>query len=158
MTIVDLFKKWRDDLNKDDIVVTSTGYVSREVYRIMDRPLNFYMMGSMSCALAIGMGIALNTKRRVVVFNGDGSVLMSLGSLVTCKRLNLQNLVHVILDNNCHASTGGQKTNSHLINFSHLCRNTLVYQVKYGDVPPRIPLSPKEIKERFIKALGMVSR
>ena len=152
-----ILKKWAEDLSRYDIIVASTGYVSREIYRHLDRPLSFYCMGSMGNALALGMGLALSVKNRVVVFNGDGSALMSLGSMITMKRLKLKNLVHVVLDNNSHASTGVQKTNSDLVNFSHLCPNTIVYKCEYDSVPPRIPLSPKQITRRLQDALKALS-
>lgn len=145
----DIVKKIMADIFEDDIVIASTGFISREVYKY-DRPLNFYMMGSMGNALAIGIGLALNTKKRVVVINGDGSVLMSLGTMLTAKKLNLSNLIHYIIDNNCHESTGGQSTVSNLLDFHQLMRNVVVYKCgKDSTVPPRIDLSPKQITERF---------
>ncbi len=153
MTRSDIVKQIMSDINGNDIVVASTGFISREVFKY-DRPLNFYMMGSMGNALAIGLGIAMHVKRRVIVINGDGSVLMSLGTMLTAKRLNLQNLCHYILDNNCHESTGGQKTVSDLIDFRHLSKNVIVYKIgKDSTVPPRITLSPKQITDRFKNAL-----
>lgn len=159
MTRSQCVKRIMEDLNPNDIVIASTGFISRETFKY-DRPLNFYMSGSMGCALAIGIGIAMNVDNRVIVINGDGSVLMSLGTMLTAKRLNLPNLTHYILDNNCHESTGGQKTASDLIDFRHLSRNVIVYKIaKDGiiDEPPRITLPPKEITRRFrdaIKAFG----
>jgi thiamine pyrophosphate-dependent acetolactate synthase large subunit-like protein len=146
-----------DSVGEDDIVVASTGYISREVFKY-DRPLNFYMMGSMGCALAIGIGIALHVKQRVIVINGDGSVLMSLGTMVTLKKLQqerkISNLAHFILDNNSHESTGGQKTASDLINFAHLAKNTIVYKTTNdSSIPPRITLLPASITKRFKDAL-----
>lgn len=138
----------------NDIVVASTGYISRQVYHERDRDLNFYIMGSMGSALGIGLGMALNTKRRVIVINGDGSVLMSLGTMLTAQRLNPKNLYHFVLDNNCHESTGGQRTVSDLINLKRLHRNTIVYKISTENiVPPRIPLTPKQITERFMNAV-----
>lgn len=140
-------------MNGDDVVVSSTGFISREVFRY-DRPLNFYMMGSMGNALSIGIGLALNIKQRVFVLNGDGSALMGLGSLVTAQSLNLDNLHHFIIDNGIHESTGGQKTSSKYINFESLHKNTLVFEADKDDItPPRITLTCKEITERFRNAL-----
>ncbi len=149
----DCVKKIMEEISDDDIVIASTGFISREVFRY-DRPLNFYMMGSMGNALAIGLGIAMNTKQRVVVINGDGSVLMSLGTMVTAKNLSLSNIVHHIIDNNCHESTGGQKTVSDIIDFRHLGKNIIVYKtIKDNSTPPRITLTPKQITERFQNAI-----
>ncbi len=108
----------------------------------------------MGCALAIAIGLAMNIKNRVIVINGDGSVLMSLGSMLTAKKLKLNNLVHYILDNNCHESTGGQKTVSNLVDFRHLSSNVIVYKITNDtSVPPRITLEPKQITERFKNAI-----
>src|SRR3990167_6269922 len=88
----------------DEVVVSSTGMISRELYAVKDRPRNFYMEGSMGCALAIGLGIAVNSRHKVIVISGDAAALMSLGTMVLHKKLNPRNLMHYILDNNCHAS------------------------------------------------------
>ncbi len=152
----DIVKSIMKDVGEDDIVIASTGFISREVFKY-DRSLNFYMMGSMGNALAIGIGIAMNIKKRVIVINGDGSVLMSLGTMLTAKRLSLPNLIHCIIDNNCHESTGRQKTCSDLIDFRHLSKNVIVYKSNIDQsIPPRITLSPKEITERFKNAIACI--
>ena len=60
MTRLECVKKIFQDVNDDDIVIVSTGLISREVFGYKDRPLNFYMMGSMGNALAIGIGLAMH--------------------------------------------------------------------------------------------------
>lgn len=158
MTRPDIVKIIMRDVQYDEIVVASTGYISREVFRVMDRPLNFYMMGSMGNALAIGIGLAMHLTQKVSVINGDGSALMSLGTMVTAKKLYLTNLYHFILDNKCHESTGCQPTASDEIYFQSLCRNTFVSHIQTcDDVPPRIPLTPKQITERFKNAVSAFS-
>ncbi len=92
-----------------DICVSTTGIISRELFQVCDRPLNFYMQGSMGTAAALGLGVALNKpNRKVAVFDGDGSILMRLGSLATVGYHKPANYVHVVLDNEMYASTGGQ--------------------------------------------------
>ena len=154
MKRIDAIKRIINDV-KDEAVISSTGMISREVFAVKDRPKNFYMMGSMGCALGIGLGIAINSKNKVIVISGDASVLMSMGTLALHKKLNPQNLKHYILDNSCHSSTGGQPTCSDIIDFSKIAPNTVVIRVskEKGDVP-RIPLSPKQIKERFKNAIS----
>ena len=69
------------------------------------------MIGSMSLGLSIGVGLALGQPtRRVVVLDGDGNVLMGLSSLATAATETVPNLVHIVLDNGVHDSTGGQRT------------------------------------------------
>lgn len=140
---------------EDEIVISSAGMISRELFTIRDRPRNFYMEGSMGCELGVGLGIAINSKHNVIVISGDASTLMSLGTLVLHRKLNPQNLKHYILDNGCHASTGGQPTCSDVVDFSKLAPNTIVVKVskEKGDAP-RIPLSPMQIKERFKNAIS----
>jgi len=154
MKRIDAIKRIMNDM-KDEVVISSTGMISREVFAVKDRPRNFYMMGSMGCALGIGLGIAINSKHKVVVISGDASVLMSLGTLALHKKLNPQNLKHYILDNSCHSSTGGQPTCSDIIDFSKIAPNTVVIEIskEKGDAP-RIPLLPKQIKERFKNAIS----
>jgi phosphonopyruvate decarboxylase len=99
-------------------VVSSTGKVSRELYTLADRDQHFYQAGSMGCASAIGLGVALNSARPVVVLDGDGAALMRLGNLATIGALGPANLVHIILDNGTYDSTGGQPTVSPGVDFA----------------------------------------
>jgi len=102
----------------DDIVVATTGYTGRELYALDDRPNQFYMVGSMGCASSVGLGLALaQPGRRVIVLDGDGAALMRLGALATLGYQRPENLVHVLLDNGIHESTGGQSTVSASIDF-----------------------------------------
>ncbi len=92
------------------LTVTTCGYITRDVYNIADRARNFYLVGSMGMAGPIGLGIALaDPDRRVVVFDGDGSFAMNLGCLPMIAE-HRPDLVHVVLDNGAHESTGGQRT------------------------------------------------
>src|SRR5437870_12607229 len=78
-----------------------------------DRPRNFYMWNSMGMASSIGLGVALaRPDLRVVVLDGDGSILMNLGSLATEKASGVTNLVHIIWDNGGWEITGGQPAGS----------------------------------------------
>jgi thiamine pyrophosphate-dependent acetolactate synthase large subunit-like protein len=78
-----------------------------------DRPRNFYMWNSMGMASSIGLGLALaRPDLRVIVLDGDGSILMNLGSLATERSSGIGNLVHVIWDNGGWEITGGQPAGS----------------------------------------------
>ncbi|MGI9148312.1 MAG: thiamine pyrophosphate-dependent enzyme [Chloroflexota bacterium] len=78
-----------------------------------DRPANFYMWNSMGMASSIGLGLALaRPDLRVVVLDGDGSILMNLSSLATERAAGITNLVHVIWDNAGWEITGGQPAGS----------------------------------------------
>ena len=105
----------------DALVFGTTGYISRELYGLADRPANFYMQGSMGHALALGLGAALaRPQRRVVVLDGDGAVLMHMGTTATVGGMRPANLVHVVLDNGTYESTGGQLTTSSTVDWSAL--------------------------------------
>ena len=89
------------------IYVTNTGYISRAVYNEYPNNKNiFYMQGSMGLAPCIGLGMATNTDKDVVVLSGDASLLMHLGITHTIAEQNLDNLFVYVLDNNCHESVG----------------------------------------------------
>jgi sulfopyruvate decarboxylase subunit beta len=95
----------------DELVVVCNGMIGREAFTAKDREANFYMIGSMGLALSIGLGVAMVRKdRRVVVLDGDGNVLMSAGVLGSAAAADAKNLLHVVLDNEAHGSTGDQKT------------------------------------------------
>ncbi|MCX4881503.1 MULTISPECIES: phosphonopyruvate decarboxylase [unclassified Streptomyces] len=98
------------ELPRAAAVVSTTGKTSRELYTLDDRDQHFYMVGAMGSAVTVGLGVALHTPRPVVVVDGDGSVLMRLGSLASVGAHAPRNLVHVVLDNGVHDSTGGQRT------------------------------------------------
>ena len=95
----------------DEVCVCSNGYVSRAVYGARDTEASFYMIGSMGLASSIGLGVAkAQPARRVIVLDGDGNVLMNLGTLATIAVAAPANLLHVCFDNGAHASTGAQPT------------------------------------------------
>jgi phosphonopyruvate decarboxylase len=97
----------------DAVVVSTAGMASRDLFAAGDRASNFYMQGSMGHAMAMGLGIALERpERRVVVIDGDGAVLMHMGSLSTIGSCSPPNLVHVVIDNEAYESTGSQRTTS----------------------------------------------
>ena len=93
-----------------EITVTNLGVPCKELYAIRDRPLNFYMFGSMGLASAIGLGLALRTNRKVLVFDGDGSLLMNPNALLEIGKEAPKNLVIIGLDNGAYGSTGSQET------------------------------------------------
>ena len=93
----------------DDLVLSTTGMISREAFFSEDRAANFYMIGSMGLLSSFGLGLALQSRnKRVYVLEGDGSALMSLGTLPLIASERPTNLVHFILDNEAYESTGVQ--------------------------------------------------
>lgn len=101
-----------------DPILASTGYAGRELYGLDDRSNQFYMVGSMGCVSSLGLGIALaRPDRKVFVIDGDGAALMRMGALATIGAEAPRNLVHILLDNGVHESTGGQATVSRTVDF-----------------------------------------
>lgn len=95
----------------DDIVVASLGHPAYDLFAAGDREENFYTWGSMGLASSIGLGLAFaKPDRRVVVLDGDGSLLMNLGSLATIGWTRPANLVLLVWDNGLYGTTGGQPT------------------------------------------------
>jgi len=114
----DMLRAVQASVGPDAIVIASTGYTGRELYALDDRPGQLYMVGSMGCAVSLGLGIALACPdRRIVVLDGDGALLMRLGALAMLGDERPPNLVHVLLDNGIHESTGGQTTLSATVDF-----------------------------------------
>lgn len=95
----------------DEPVIASLGHPAYDLFAAGDRPENFYTWGSMGVASSIGLGLAVaRPDRRVVVLDGDGSLLMNLGTLATIATCRPPNLVVVVLDNGLYGTTGGQPT------------------------------------------------
>lgn len=95
----------------DEPVIASLGHPAYDLFTAGDRPENFYTWGSMGLASSIGLGLAMaQPSRRIVVLDGDGSLLMNLGSLATIAAVAPPNLVVIVWDNELYGTTGGQPT------------------------------------------------
>src|SRR5262249_2172751 len=106
-----------------DAVIATTGFTGRALYALEDRPNQLYMVGSMGCASSLGLGLAVSEpRRRVIVIDGDGAALMRLGGMATIGYERPPNLIHILLDNEMHESTGGQSTVSHSVDFAAIAR------------------------------------
>jgi len=164
-------------------IVSANGFMSRDLFEANDKESNFYMIGSMGLASSIGLGIALkNPKKHIFIFDGDGNILMNLGSLVTIGSLKPKNLIHIVFDNNSHESTGGQPTNSSKINLEKIAKEaqykifkiesktkliSILKKIKKYQGPifllikistskersKRVSWEPKEIRDRVMKSL-----
>ena len=99
-------------------IIAATGKCGRELFTLADRDQHLYQVGSMGCAASMGLGVALNAERPVIVLDGDGAVLMKMGTLATVGAYAPKNLVHVVLDNGTYDSTGGQPTTSGVVDFA----------------------------------------
>ncbi len=119
------------ELLDDQLVVCANGLISRETFTVRDRTENFYMIGSMGMASSIGMGVALSMpSRKTVILDGDGNLLMNLGSLPMIGSLQPKNLLHIVLDNEVYASTGNQPTISNVIELEKIAESARYVYVK----------------------------
>jgi len=136
---------------EDAIYITNTGYISRAVYyEYPDNSNIFYMQGSMGMAPCIGLGMALNTDKDIVVLSGDGALLMHLGITHTIRDENLDNLYVYILDNGCHESVGKYKCSELEDSYSGI---TDIIKISNDGKAPRVELgcidNTNQIKELF---------
>lgn len=164
-------------------IVSANGFISRDVWETKDKESNFYMIGSMGLASSIALGIALEKKKKkVIIFDGDGNILMNLGSLATIGSFQPKNLIHFVFDNSIHESTGGQPTISSSISLEKVAKSTnyktfkinselelktiipklknlrgpifILVKVQPSSVTSeRVKLSPLKIKNRFMESL-----
>lgn len=134
--VLSIINKVRDE---NTVVVTSTGFMSRDMYCNYDNDNNFYMVGSMGEALAIGKGIADHSDKKVIVVDGDGSLLMRPSTLVLD---TIGKLYHLVLNNHQYETTGGQSTLSisNIVNVESLMRagdrftDTIIYRSSLGSL------------------------
>ena len=133
----------------DEVVVSNLGQATRDLQGHGDRPLNCYTFGSMGQCSSIGLGIALaRPDVRVVCLDGDGSLLMNLGSLCTIATLRPRNFALVIWDNEVHMTTGGQPTaTAHRSSLAAIARGAGIEKVLE-------PKSPAELEQAYRRILG----
>ncbi|MFX1313470.1 MAG: sulfopyruvate decarboxylase subunit beta [Promethearchaeota archaeon] len=178
----DVIKKIVEYLD-DEIIVCNLGAPSRELFNIKDRTMNFYMLGSMGLVSSIAFGIAISKpKKKVICIDGDGSILMNLGSLSTIANNNPYNLTLIVIDNSSYGSTGDQKTYTsnktkldiiakgagfesiniiekeediiqNLKDLGDGCHFVLIKTQPGNAHVENIPLLPEEIKKRFRKVI-----
>jgi phosphonopyruvate decarboxylase len=127
------------NLNKNDLIVSTTGMTSRELfeYREMqgqDHVSDFLTLGGMGHTASIAMGLArAQPKRKVICLDGDGSTLMHMGALSIIGQSRQKNLIHIVINNGCHDSVGGQPTvafDTDLCAVAIACGYSIVHRVE----------------------------
>ena len=179
MKELDALKTIMSELDSDDIVLFTTGMISREAQSISDRPNNFYMIGSMGLLSSVGLGMSLNSKKKIVVIDGDGALLMDMGTMALIAFEKPKNLIHIVIDNGSYCSTGRQPTISREVSLDKIARAAgyktvkkvsslsqmknllksagpafILLKVKAdpGLEPPRIKATPVELKNRMMRS------
>jgi thiamine pyrophosphate-dependent acetolactate synthase large subunit-like protein len=171
---------------RDELVVASLGNAKYDLFLAGDRPLNFYLWNSMGMACSMALGLAMaQPQRRVIVLDGDGALLMNLGSLATEAVAKPANLIHIVWDNRQYQLTGGQPTHTAFgTDLARIAEGAGLEQVERVETleafrsafdramsnpgpwfilalvgpeasPGRPPKSPTFIKHRFMAALGV---
>jgi len=167
------------------VLLASTGFCGRELYAVDDRPNHLYMVGSMGCVVPFALGLALaRPDRQVIALDGDGAALMRMGAFATVGAYGPPNLLHLLLDNGLHESTGGQATVSPLVSFADVAAACgyalsietddlaqvaawlsapalngprfarLLTRAGVADDLPRPSIGPVEVKARLMRHLG----
>jgi len=137
-----------DNLDDDTIVVSTTGKTSREIFEIRDKNNQFHQqdfltVGSMGHCSSIALGIALaKPNRQVVCIDGDGAMLMHLGSLTSIADLKPNNFCHILMNNEVHESVGGQSTVAKNINLSAIIESFGVIKIFFAE-------SSSELKQKI---------
>ncbi|MCB4790673.1 MAG: phosphonopyruvate decarboxylase [Elusimicrobia bacterium] len=183
---IDVLKTIDSVKDSNTVLLATTGFTGRELYEIEDAENNFYMVGSMGCISSLALGLSVARKdKNIIAIDGDGSLLMRMGSIATSGSIAPSNMMHILLDNNAHESTGGQKTVSHSVNFTTVaaacgytnsvyahslseleetlanwkknkCLTFIYIKIAKGTKEnlSRPKISPREVKERFMKFIA----
>ena len=115
----------------NEFVIHANGYICRESFNIKDRAENFYMIGSMGLASAIGLGVAVSRpNQKTVILDGDGNVLMSMGTLAMIAAAAPKNLLHIVIDNEAYESTGSQSSLSNSVSLEKVAQSAGYLQTK----------------------------
>ena len=116
-----------DSISKKTRIFSSTGYISRELDHILrqkKKKINcFYNVGGMGHTSSIALGYSINTREKVLCLDGDGALMMHMGSLANIGKFSKKNYLHILLNNGTHESVGGQSTNSKIIDFKNLSKS-----------------------------------
>ena len=142
-----------DNLDDNTIVVSTTGKTSREIFEIREKnnqshEQDFLTVGSMGHCSSIALGIALaKPHRQIVCIDGDGAMLMHLGSLTSIADMKPKNFRHILMNNKVHESVGGQSTAAKNINLSKVVNSLGASKMFFAE-------SPNELKQKIREFLS----
>ena len=148
-----------NNIGKRDKIISTTGYTSRELYQIrLNKKLykgkDFYMVGGMGHASNVALGVSKNCKNKIIILDGDGSLLMHLGSLVNCGAISEKNFKYILLNNYTHESVGSQKTLIDKVNLKFLSKaigfEKYLEIKKKNDINKKIKFFLKTNKKTFL--------
>jgi len=138
---------------KNEFIVSNIGHPSRELFNIRDRSRNFYLTSSLGQSYTLALGLALTIEdipEKVIVFEGDGGILMNLGSLIVASHHKPKNLIIIILDNGVYGSTGNLETYSS----KYVNMRDLAHSCGFPKSKIRIIADEGELRENLTYALN----
>ena len=152
-----------DKLRDDDIVVSTTGMISRELFEYREaknqgHAHDFLTVGSMGHASQIALGIALQKpNRRIVVFDGDGALLMHMGGMAIIGDYAPKNLVHIVFNNGAHDSVGGQPTVGQKIDVEAIAKAVGYTDVISADSPMSLMAAMNHVNCAVIEGVSLIN-
>ncbi len=134
------------------LLISNIGIPCKELYHVCDMAHNFYMLGSMGLASSIGLGLSLaKPQRQVITIEGDGSMLMNLGSLATIASQHPANYLLIIIDNGTYGSTGDEPTATSLYtDLAAMAKGAGIWEVYTTDTPEGLMRLLEEVKSGVI--------
>lgn len=152
-----------DKLRKEDIVVSTTGMISRELFEYREAKgeghgADFLTVGSMGHASQIALGIALQKpERRVFVFDGDGALLMHMGGMAIIGDYCPKNLVHIVFNNGAHDSVGGQPTVGQKIDIEAIAKAVGYVDVVSVDTNMSLMFAMNHVNNAVIEGVSLIN-
>mgnify|MGYP001331893811 CR=1 FL=1 len=124
---IDVLREVLKNISTKTKIISTTGYTSRELYQLrkeenFKKGKDFYMVGGMGHSSSVALGVSIYNGSQVVCLDGDGSMLMHLGSLHTIGNINKKNFKHILINNQSHESVGGQKISFERTNLEKITR------------------------------------
>jgi len=118
----------------NDVTASTTGLISREIFTKYDSARNIYVPGSMGLVSSIALAIAIcHPEKRVIAIDGDASLLMNLGTIVTVSAYQPKNFLHIVLDNNAYGSCSEEKSLSSFAKFDKITKDVGYKYVRIVD-------------------------
>ncbi|NPD90325.1 MAG: hypothetical protein HGN29_16555 [Asgard group archaeon] len=145
----EVIQKLDEYLTGKELIVSSNGNVSRQVYTLLPQP-QVYLRGSMGLPVSIGLGLALSQpKKKVIVITGDGNFLMGLSSIATVGSVQPPNLRILVIDNETYATTGCQETVSSALNYVEMVKGMGIKSVVSIDLTKEKEI-PSDLFDKFV--------
>jgi phosphonopyruvate decarboxylase len=124
----DAIKILLERISRKDKLISTTGYTSRELFQTrkqhnLKKGKDFYLAGGMGHASMVSLGVSLNNKNNVICLDGDGSLLMQLGSLISTGFKSSNNFKHILFNNGSHESVGNHLIDSQKVNLKYVVKS-----------------------------------